>query len=301
MATSPKSPLAPGESSTFSIKYNTSHAGEANKKVTLITNDSTQLQAEVHIRGVVKPLYERRPIVISDAEVDSVKSATTRLTNKYPKPLPLKLKVDRDLGVFVAELKEITPGQEYELTATTKPPLTPGRSYAKIVLETGLEDAPEVSVVANVFVPLRAELTPSTLYVTPRQRNPLTHTVRLQYRTDQPLKILEVKTTPPSIKCDITPPHASATPGKTASYMLKLTFSALDEIPEHGAKVEVFTDDPTPEFQHMEVKIVKRVERSSPGAKPPTVGPVRKIGGRQPNDTGNDRGDKEDTTDPGTE
>jgi hypothetical protein len=149
VATKPKSPLEPGETTKFKISYNTSHAGTAQKTVTVTTNDPEQPSAVIRVSGTVKPLVAATPsdrIAFNDLETNSVESRTVQLESQYDAPLHLKLRENPNPGPFTVELKELEPGKRYELTATTKPPLPVNTNSTTVVLDTGLEKAPTVSV-----------------------------------------------------------------------------------------------------------------------------------------------------------
>lgn len=56
-----------------------------------------------------------------------------------------------------ATIKEITPGERYELVLTLTPPLKPGRFSTNVQVETGIPQAPTATVpVLGVVAPPRA-------------------------------------------------------------------------------------------------------------------------------------------------
>lgn len=275
VATRPKSPLAPGESTKISITYRTSHKGKARKKVTLFTNDPTHPRWEIMVRGNVKPVYEvPLSVTMQDLEVDTATSRTVELKNQYPEPVFLKLKEGEDYGVFDVELKEVEPGQRYELKVATKPPLKPGRNYKRIRLRTGLERSPEVSIVANAIVPERVSTNLKLLRVSTASKVPFTRTLRVQYRRDQPLKVVEVKPSHPSIEARVKPRPSLRAMGKTAVHEIEVTFNSLDDLPLRGAKLVIVTDDPSEKYHRLEVPIEKVVVSQVPGAGHRRTGPA---------------------------
>ncbi|MCK4343200.1 MAG: DUF1573 domain-containing protein [Phycisphaerae bacterium] len=149
VATKPKTPLPPGESTTFKISYKTTTKGKARKTVTLMTNDPDQPQVKIPVHGEVKPLFTGNPqetIFFKGLESNSQESMTIKLENQYGSPVPLTLKKGQNFGRFEIEFKEIEKGEKYELTATTKPPLRNGANRATVMLETGLKEMPKVQI-----------------------------------------------------------------------------------------------------------------------------------------------------------
>ncbi len=266
VATRPKSPLAPGESCAFAITYDSKHAGKARKKVTLTTNDPERPKVEIPVVGVVKQLYEGIPserIWFQDLDEDSVVTASITLVNKYDQPWELKLKEGQDTGPYKVELQELTPGQKYELIATTKPPLKPGRNNKLITLETGVPAVPAFDIFIIARIPPRVEVQPTQLTVNPNKKRPYHQILRVKYRAAEPIQITAVKTTPAGMDVQIIPGPSSAPMVRIARHQVRVELPAYDDLPDRGAKVEIFTDDPG-EFHKLTVPIVKRI---FPGAR----------------------------------
>jgi hypothetical protein len=260
VATKPKSPLAPGEETIFTVSYRTNHMGRANKKVILTTNDPAQPRVDVPVRGLVKAMFEKTPgsaVLFRDLGVTSEESSTVRLKNKYDKPVKLKLSQEQSYGQYNYELKELVEGQEYELTVSTKPPLKEGRNAGRAVLETDVADVPKLTISVNGTVPRRLSVRPATILMSPSMKQASERTIRVQYRADEPLNITSIETTP-KLEYEIIPPADTSRNRATKFYQVRLMMPAFDEIPDSGAKVVIVTDDKTPEFQRIEVPIQKR-------------------------------------------
>lgn len=262
VATNPKTPLAAGESTTFSITYDTTRPGAAHKTVIVTTNDPARPTLDIAVKGEVKPLYTATPsenIVFQDLEPSSIETQTIKLETKYERPLNLKLKEGQDFGPFEIAFREVKAGAEYHLTATTKPPLRfGGKNRATVVLETGLEKTPTVSILVVANAQPRVLVMPTTLAVAPDTTPGNVQPVRVQYRTNTPIKITEVKAIPESVKYEIVPPPPPQGEAKTMAYTVRVTLPAFADIPDDGGKVEIFTDDKSPEYQHFTIPIVKR-------------------------------------------
>lgn len=269
VATTPKSPLAPGESTTFSITYNTSRPGVANKKVTLTTNDPTNKSVVIDVRGRVNALYEATPtkrLLFRDLSTNSTRSETITITSKYDQPLTLKVRENQEMGAFVAEVKEVEPGKVFELRVSTKPPLKSGRNFVNVVLETGLEKVPTISFPVTAMVPPRVAVTPQKLYVNSHMTRAIDRLIRLQYRADDPVEVQRVEAIPETIAVEVIP-TAAPKPNELRGYQqIKVSLPKYEDVPEN-AKLIIHTDDPSGEFATVEVPIIKAPARRalSPG------------------------------------
>ena len=275
--TRPKSPLPPGESTTFTVSYSTKRKGPAHKRVTLVTNDPRQPSVGIQVQGTVKALIDAAPsdrIVFPELDVDSEESLTVVLKNRHSEPVRLKLKEGEDYGPFEILLKETEPGQLYELTARTKPPLAVGRNNLGVVLETGLKDAPTTTIYVQASVPPQITYAPRQLLVTARMDHPTHPVVRVIYRKAAAIKITDMKSSHPAVQVDMLPANPDRVAGKTDYYQVRINLPPYDEMPADGATVEIFTDSKLEEFQKLVVSIVKhKLRTSSAPAVPPQKRP----------------------------
>jgi len=264
VATRPKSPLAPGETTTFTISYDTKRASVANKSVFLNTNDPERGRVEIKVRGTVKALLEATPgdvLNFAGLDTDSRETRSIKLVNRYPEPLHLKLRPDQNFGAFEVELKEVVPGQEYELVATTRPPLRKGANMAAVVVETGLKEVSELTYSLSAFVQPRVMVSPAFLTVMPQVDKPKDYTIAVQYRVSNPLQIKEIKPSTDLIKCELLPPNPPPADSRVASHQIRVTLPPYQDLPPDGAVIEILTDDPDPEFQKLTVQVIRQSGR----------------------------------------
>ncbi|MCK4342497.1 MAG: DUF1573 domain-containing protein, partial [Phycisphaerae bacterium] len=279
----PKSPLAPGESGTFSISYRTSRLGHTRKRVTVATNDPTRPRAVIQVRGCIKPVFELNParkVTFRGLELDSTETQTMKLRNNYDKPVHLKLKEGQDFGPFEVEFKEISKGLEYDLNVTTKPPLKLGINNATVVLETDLKDLPTLMVRLYARAQPRVFVTPSPLYVSPRMNKPTPRALVIQYRKDTPIKITGVKSSLATLTWELQPPRELPAGASLLSHRLNVTLPAFEDIPVEGALLEIFTDEESGEFAKLEVPIKRHIPASRLHRRVPP--PEKKPGQEQP-------------------
>ena len=253
--------LDPGDTGTMRITYRAVQPGRAFKTATITTNDPARPRVVVEVKGSVKRHFEGTPwdrILFQDIGVQAAETQTIRLQNKYIKPMHLRLKAGQDLGRFDVVLKEIKPGAEYDLTATTKPPLRVGQNLTKLALETGLEELPEIRINLYANVPPRVSIRPPSLLVTDRVKRPTKQIVEVRFRPDTPLKLIDAQADGGGIEVKVVEPEQPPAPGELLVYELHVTLPAYDDLPDGGAKLLVLTDDKSPEFEWIEIPIVKR-------------------------------------------
>jgi hypothetical protein len=207
-----------------------------------------------------------------------VESQAIKLINQYGKPLDLKLREGQDYGPFDVALKSVKPGMEYVLTVTTKPPLQNGYNNSKVILDTGAKEVPAFTVQISGRVPPRIVAIPSRVVVPSKSTKPSTRAVRIEYRTSPPLTIKEVKSSMASLTYELIPPTAEAASGKLASYILRVTVPAYQDLPADGAVLEIITDDESEAYHRLRVPVVKHASRMSPpvGKRRPVNRPAKK-------------------------
>lgn len=270
--TKPKSVLAPGETDTFTITYSTRHTGKARKRVTLITNDPQHPRVNIEVRGEVKPLFKGTiagkkadRILFRGVTSETRKSETLRLENNFGRPVHLALKEGQDFDGFDIQLREVEPGQVYELIATTRPPLEPGAHRAAVKLETGIDVVPEIEILVATLVERLVSVTPPQLYVRPDAPTPNQQMLRIQYRPTHLLEITRIESTLESISVEVLPSSPPEKGQPVAFRQIRVTLPPYDEVPLGGATLTIFTNHPDPQYQRIEIPVIKRV---LPGGRP---------------------------------
>jgi hypothetical protein len=211
----------------------------------------------------VKHLFDAKPghrITFGRLERDSKATETIELRNNMDKSVPLKLGALDDTARFEVKLEEIKPGMVYKLSATTKPPLKIGANVAQITLETGLEEHPELTIPVSVYIAPRVSVSPRRLWISPRLTRPSQRTVRVRYRPDHPIEITEVKSSHPDVvKAKLLPQRKSANPKAFVRlHEIRVSLPPGNEFPQGGAKLEIYTSDPSPEYHKLTVDIRMR-------------------------------------------
>jgi hypothetical protein len=286
--TQPKSPLEPGESTTITVRYDTTRPGQAHKKAFIKLAETNQQVHEIPVEGTVKAVWEAKPsdrVVFQDLELDAEATQTVTLENKTGKPLNLRLQPEQDFGKFNIELKEVKAGEVYELKATTKPPLTKGFNRAAVQLDPGATEYGRLTINVSANVQPRVMAIPLRLPVAPDATEATAHTVRVQYVAAKPVKIVGVKTDVGPVQWEELPAQQSPNPeNKFATHQLRVQVPPAAQIPEAGAKLIIQTDDPAPEYKELTIPIVKTTAPQARGN--PTTQPRMRVpgttGGVQP-------------------
>lgn len=263
-----KNPLPPGESDTLEIRYDSlKRTGPTNQTVTLTTNDPARPQVLITVRGNVKPMYEllapgseKKTNSISFGRLyqDSAEQRSIKFHNRYTEKMPLKLQPGPDNSPYEVELKELEPGQTYELIARTKPPLTIGDARGRVVLETGVARLPQIEVLIFGAVQPPVTVDPARVLLPRGNVAGLTQVVRVVSAPAHPVKVLEAQPTHASVKAEVRPlaPPAADKPGEQSVQEIVLSLPPGEQIPDDvELAVELLTDAKDPAFQKVRVPI----------------------------------------------
>ncbi len=276
--TRPKSPLAPGESDTLTITYDTAHRpGAAHQTVTVTTNDPVRPDVIIPVVGSVKPLYE---LVITGTEkksntlsfgklyTDSADVRGLTILNRYNEKVTFKLKEGVDGGAYAIELKEVEPGMRYELTARTKPPLAVGDARGRVVIETGVARLPEFEILIFGAVQPPIALEPSRLLAPKNAPTEVRQVVRALSASRHPVKVLSAKASHEAIQVTLgAPPTPTTNPSDQVVQEIVITLPPGEKLPaDVPLTVEVTTDSAEPNYQKLTLPI--RVIAPTPATPP---------------------------------
>ncbi len=259
-----KRELAPGESDTMTVTYDTNKTAKAVKHtVTIVTNDPVKPEIRFVLHGEVWNAFDPQPspaLSFGRVRPTSRRSKAIELTNNLKEKVYPKLRpVDPDVP-FEIKLEEIEPGMKYRLSARIKPPLKLGDNRVKAVIETGVERLPIMSFSASARAMERVSLWPEHLRVVPSQKKAGTRTLRINYVEEQPVDITEILCDLPSVTVQRLPRQRPTAYSEFGAIQLRISVPPFSEFPEGGATLEIHTNDPDPKFQ----KLVVRIEKVDP-------------------------------------
>ena len=259
-----KRELAPGESDTMTVTYDTNKTAKAVKHtVTIMTNDPIEPQITFELHGEVWNVFDAQPypaLSFGRVRPTSRRSKSIELTSNLKEKVHPKLRpVDPQVPLEI-KLEPIEPGLKYRLSARLKPPLTLGDHRVKAVIETGVERLPIMSVNVSARAMDRVSLWPEHLRVVPSQKRPGTRTLRINYVEEQPIEVTEILCDLPSIAVQKLPRRPPSAYSEFAAIPLRIHVPPFNEFPEAGVTLEIHTNDPDPKYQ----KLVTRIEKVDP-------------------------------------
>lgn len=269
-----KTELQPGESTELHISYNTHKAVvDVRQTVTLRSNDPARPRTEIMVRGVVKIVYDCKPLnrlTFGQVLLDTLETRTIEMTNNLSEPVKLSLPPAAQQPAFDIKLDEVDPGHKYRLSATTKPPLKPGTNYIMLRVQTDNAKFPTLDIAISAYAVERVGVSPPMIILTPKTETPTTRLVRVNYLPDHPLKITKISTSHPDlIKAEPTLSHPSKRGERFAYHLVKIDITTLKGLPENGATVTIETDDPEPKFRKLEVTFeIYRPKEGDPDVDP---------------------------------
>lgn len=277
-ATRPQSPLAPGESTSFTVTYDTRRPTTADKRVIITTNAPEQKKISIDVRGKVKPLFDAeqtgRPftgdrVVFVGCSPESMQTETLRLVRRYPEPVHLKLAPSQKFEHFDVQLKEIEAGNKYELTITTIPPLKTGMNYSNVRLDTGVDIAPVVSYRVYANAQPAVFVAPFKVFVRPENNKPSTHTVRVHYQRERKIKVTNVTADFEPFKWEVKPEQQLGPGAPMGLIDVEITVPPFEKLPETGGNIVLHTSHEIPKYQTFDISVVRTTEPIRDPEKPP--------------------------------
>lgn len=263
--------VPPGQSTTVKVRFDThGKQGEVTSKVILLTNDprvGSELgnrdpapkpgEAHFHIRGFIKRAVLREPLgglVVRALDRKPGQTGKLVLKNQMPEPMRLQLKSSsiRELDV---EIREITPGVEYEVIGRTNRELGPGKIHGELTFVTGLSREGEISVPARIEMLSHVELVPPAIYLLKTDASPVQRVISLHYYgPDDPneFRVTGGTCKDPRVKVTVgptQPPEAwmrtKLNPPVRAVVQSQVSLPCGAETPPEGFVIEYTTTDPT--------------------------------------------------------
>ena len=271
-----KRELAPGESDTMTVTYDTNkNTKNVRHTVTLVTNDPVEPEIRFELHGQVWNVFDAKPypvVGLGKVMPTSRKSKAIELTSNLDEKVYPKLRpVDSDVP-FEIRLEEVEPGVKYRLFARIKPPLKLGDNRVKAVIETGVERLPTMSIGVNARAMERVSVWPERWRVVPSQTKSSPRTLRIYYVPGQPVDVTEVLCDLPSVAVRKLSRQQPTILSEFAALPLQITLPPFKEFPDAGAVLEIHTNDPDPKFQKFVLPIEKvdpqQQKRARQGKKP---------------------------------
>lgn len=260
-----KSLLAPGESTTIDVSFDSHHKnGQINTQVNIFSNDPDRRQVTIQLRGHVNRelLYEPLGGCVSRVlDKNATPVARCTVTNQMPDQ-QMKLEViSVDSPKFEVTVREVEPGKVFEVLSAAKPPFEPGRQNGNVRLATGLQREKELVLPLAVDLLERIQISPPAMFLDPDMiRTPTTRSVVLMYYGQQPdWKIHGVESSSPMVTAEVSQPRTpepdyqrlNPPPSLLANVTVKLP--AGKDLPKDGVLLTVRTSEPG--YEQLEILV----------------------------------------------
>lgn len=149
-----KPEIPPGGDGFIQVDWNTtSFSGPIDLEAKLSSNDPVQPKFTFTLSGSIDPVIEVDPTwgAYISLYPDEKKGKTLHIINHEQQPLKIS-SIEKQGTHFTASLKEVQPGNSYDLTITVPAGTPPGRYEEGLLLHTNHPKFSEVPVGVNVLV-----------------------------------------------------------------------------------------------------------------------------------------------------
>lgn len=120
-AAKPEKPIEPGQSGFVTLEVDTKRFTGSIKKTADISSNASPTPVKISMGGKVNPFFVVEPTAPKIDIVRGVLSEPVKISIKRQAKAPLKIKeVKTEQKVLKAELKEVTPGELYEIAVTAE-------------------------------------------------------------------------------------------------------------------------------------------------------------------------------------
>jgi len=186
--------IAPGQSEQVKVTITTTKiTGNFTRSVSVTTNDPENHTTSLTCAGKVLVPFKTTPSIVSFGRIardSGPVSKTVTVERGDGGPLALGLMPLQHRNVQAA-LREVEPGEKYELDITLSPPWPQRTLITYLTIKTGLADAPQDRVRVVATIPARLDALPTRFNVPRSVPTELDMRVRLAW-DGEPGKVLEV-------------------------------------------------------------------------------------------------------------
>lgn len=244
----------------------TNRRGELLRRVTVATNDRANLNVQLECLAKVLSAVQCEPDLVAFGQIDRdapKQTQTIAVSRGDGGPLTPKVVSTSGNAQAVAELKELEPGEKYELTLTIEPPWPNNAIRGNVTLDTGVEQARFQEIAFYASIPPRLQAEPARLMVRPDPEHESRSTSTLRWAGGPPGKITQVTTSDPQVKAGVVEQD-------DAQVVVIDVPAGYRPTQRSGNIVTVLTDDPAAPSISIPLYVVNPAGRTQPvGATPP--------------------------------
>ena len=168
----------------------------------MLTNDRQTPKQTLSCKAKVKSALKLEPSRLNFGLITSdsgPQTKTIKITRGDGGPLNLEVQ-SQEKAKFTTELREIEPGEVYELDVTVGPPWpTKNMLRGSVKLKTGVENAPTESITVYAKMQPRVDTIPNRFMIRPNQQSDVDLTAQLRWTGENPGRATEVTTTDPQV------------------------------------------------------------------------------------------------------
>jgi hypothetical protein len=266
--------IKPGTSDAITVSANTSSisTGRLSRKLRVTTNDPQNRSTTLTCNAKVLMPFKVSPRSANFGQIlRSEEQVKRTLTITRGDGGPIKPAVSNVKPNVHTEIREIEPGEKYELDIALTPPWPNGRLREYLTLQTGISQKPDTRIVVYGNVAPRVVARPGQIIVQSPLETALKQTVRLQWTDKSEHRILGAEAGDPNL-------HVQVVEENEQQYVLVEAAAGYQPASRGARPLVIRTDD-----QEMpEVKVPIRVRRASARAprQPSRVRPPRNVTAR---------------------
>lgn len=198
--------VQPGQSGKIPLKMNPGNVtAPVSKSITIVTNATgaganvtLMLKGEVwQIVQVTPPHLNFGKILTTEAATAApTQTATIKVNNGAIASIG---EIKSSNPSFKAEVKEVTPGTEFQLVVSVVPPLSNPNNYSSIEIMTGLAEMPKVTVSASAQVEPEVMVTPNQVAYTATSKVAQKRPVSVRNNGKTPMVLNNVVSSNPAV------------------------------------------------------------------------------------------------------
>jgi len=193
--------IAPGQSEEVKVTVTTGRrSGPFSRTISATTNDAEHHKVTLTCAGAVLVPFQMKPSAVSFGQLSpdaGPQQKTVTITRGDGGPLALEVLPPSDPNLR-ASLREIEPGERYELDVEVTPHWSKGSWRANLILKTGLAEVPQEKITVHGYIVPRLRAVPTRFTVPrglPAERE---LRARLLWSDNRPGQTLEVTSSDPN-------------------------------------------------------------------------------------------------------
>jgi hypothetical protein len=235
--------VEPGKTGIIPLQFNSAgFGGSVTKQATVLCNDPASSNLVLQIKGTVWKPIDVSPTMAFfsvSSETQTNETKVVRIVNQLEQPITLS-DLQLNNSSFLADLKTIKPGKEFELHVTAVPPFTNSPIMAPITLKTSTTNMPTINVTAYVVVQQAVVVTPTQLTIPQGPLSaPMSLSVGIRNSGTNSLTLSDAKVNAPGAEVRVQ----EGVPGKVFSLMVNLP-TGFNIKPEQKVELTVKSNHP---------------------------------------------------------